>query len=58
MKFLINGYFQWIAFNTETFQFSDIKQVDVFTRNKYLKIIPKMEWWNTLKILNIFQLNY
>ena len=22
MKFLINGYFQWIAFNTETFQFS------------------------------------
>ena len=21
MKFLINGYFQWIAFNTETFQF-------------------------------------
>ena len=22
MKFLVNGYFQWIAFNTETFQFS------------------------------------
>ena len=22
MKFLISGYFQWIAFNTETFQFS------------------------------------
>ena len=21
MKFLIDGYFQWIAFNTETFQF-------------------------------------
>ena len=22
MKVLINGYFQWIAFNSETFQFS------------------------------------
>ena len=45
MKFLINGYFQWIAFNTETFQFSGSGGGKYITKDgKYVK-----------KALNIFQ---
>ena len=40
MKFLINGYFQWIAFNTETFQFSGSGGGKYLTKNgKYIESI-------------------
>ena len=40
MKFLINGYFQWIAFNTETFQFSGSGGGKYITRDgKYIESI-------------------
>ena len=40
MKFLINGYFQWIAFNTETFQFSGSGGGKYITENgKYIENI-------------------
>ena len=40
MKFLINGYFQWIAFNTETFQFSGSGGGRYITKNgKYIESI-------------------
>ena len=40
MKFLINGYFQWIAFNTETFQFSGSGGGKYITKDgKYIESI-------------------
>ena len=40
MKFLVNGYFQWIAFNTETFQFSGSGGGKYITENgKYIENI-------------------
>ena len=40
MKFLINGYFQWIAFNTETFQFSGTGGGKYITKDgKYIESI-------------------
>ena len=40
MKFLINGYFQWIAFNSETFQFSGSGGGKYITKDgKYIESI-------------------
>ena len=54
MKFLINGYFQWIAFNTETFQFSGSGGGKYITKDgKYIESIEYFSRDDTKVGLNL-----
>ena len=54
MKFLINGYFQWIAFNTETFQFSGTGGGKYITKDgKYIESIEYFSRDNSKVGLNL-----
>ena len=54
MKFLINGYFQWIAFNTETFQFSGSGGGKYITKDgKYIESIEYFSRDNSKVGLNL-----
>ena len=54
MKFLINGYFQWIAFNTETFQFSGSGGGKYITKDgKYIESIEYFSRDNSKVCLNL-----